>query len=227
MTMLHGTTKSESDATSVPVTTKKLNHTLTAALHQEKLCQQQVDKWNTKLEELEKTRRDTEAFLAAAVKLKADASSKVAEAAKRLNDTVAHDLPAQAESSVQDAATRNDLLQNMYSDLYAKQLEVFNATLHRVLQGCSSLTEEARAQAVQQATMETTLNDAAKAQFQANIQAVLSSTAQSSTAGKKRPADTDVTILSSEQIAEADAARAEAARIRNAAEQTAKDAVIP
>ena len=66
--------------------------------------------------------------MAAAVKLKEESSVKVATAAKLLNDSVSHELPASAE-----AAGQKEILDKIYADMWAKQVWAWNTSMQKVL----------------------------------------------------------------------------------------------
>ena len=212
----------ESDAqSSVHFSTSKLANNLKAAVQQEKTAQHQIEKWQAKIDELDRVRKDTLGHLAAAIKLKEEASHKVAEASRVFNSMVSPELPAQ-EVVTQTSEEKNEKLKQVYTDMYNEQLKVWSETLQQVLQGCAELTQEARNTAIAQATRSTTVTDAAKANFQANIQAVLAMPVPAPAAGgNKRPAE-----LTAEQQEEAARALAESERIRNVAEKAAKDAIM-
>ena len=209
-----------SDAQSVHGTSK-LADRLKAAVQHEKSCQKQIDKWQSKLQELVQTQRETEAHLEAAQSLKADATAKVAEATKLMYDSVSN---VDDKAAVDAAVDRKSQLDKLYGDLYTEQLRVWNASMENVLKNVPGITEEMRKVAFEKASQETTLSDKGRELFNTSIAGVILQ--PSGSASAKRPAEVPAEILSAEQQAEADAQRAEAKRIREAAEAQARGQLI-
>ena len=193
---------------------------LRAAVQHEKNCQKQIDRWQSKLDELAQTKRETEAHLEAAQTLKAEAATKVTEATKLMYQSVSTDN----KTDVDVAVDRKTQLDKIYGDLYAEQLRVWNSSMENVLKNIPGITDDMRKAAFDKASLETTLSDKGRELFNVSIASVMQPSEASASA--KRPAEISTTQLSAEQLAEAEAHRAEAQRIRDAAEAHAREQLI-
>ena len=107
--------------------------------------------------------------------------------------------------------------------MYSEQRRAWNDALDNALKGIPGVTEEQRKATLEKANQDTAINEKGRDFFNASIaEVLLPSTGSSSSSVGKRPADVTVEELSGDQQAAADASRAEAARVREAAEAKAR-----